>query len=174
MWSPHYLHDAVLELRGAGEEDRGGQQTHVPPLVGLALSSALPPRLARWLEAACGPDQALSLLGQPGPVPITDSRLFICPCGGRKDSEAWSAATPSWLSPGMHSRIYYRICGKLRFDFLKSPSSQIFSLSPMVFKAVAEGKPWLSPWFSAGFSPCFPLSLLCSFLVSVLRHQVIS
>lgn len=82
MWSPHYLHDAILELRGAGEEDRGGQQTHVPPLVGLALSSALPPRLARWLEAAYGPDQALSLLGQPGPVPITDSRLFICPCGG--------------------------------------------------------------------------------------------
>lgn len=150
------MHDAVLKLRGAGEEDRGGQHTRVPPLMGLALSSALPPSPARWLEAACGPDQALSLLGQPGPDSIIDTHLFICPCGGRKDSETWSAALPSWLSPGMHSRIYYHICGELHFDFLKSPSSQIFSLSLMVFKAVAEGKPWLSPWFSASFSTLFP------------------
>lgn len=71
--------------------------------------------------------------------------------------------------------MHYRICGELHFDFLKSPSSQIFPLNLMVFKAVAEGKCWLSHWVSAGFSTLLPsLQSPVSPTVAVRRHQVIS
>lgn len=64
--------------------------------------------------------------------------------------------------------MYYHICSELHLDFLNSPSSWLFLLSLVVFKAVAEGKRWLSHWVSAA-SPSFCVT---SFLGAALSHQV--
>lgn len=78
---------------------------------------------------------------------------LLAPVEGEEAQGAWSGALPSKLSPGMH----YRICGELHFDFLKSPSSWLFLPSPMVLKAVAEGKPWVSATSPSFCGPsCIP------------------
>lgn len=150
MVNPVTWRDVTLEVRGAVEEDRGSQ---IAPL----LCSSF--RLSRWLEAARSPAQALPLLNQPGPVPVTELPLSRVK---RLRGPGAEGAQPLWLSPGTH----YRICGELHFDFLKSPSSWLLLLSLLVFRAAGGGKLWLSHWVSVGFSILFssPQSLTGVFL----------
>lgn len=122
--------DVTLELRGAGEGDRGSQKTSL--LLCTCLSPPFSPRLHADL---CRLPLGSANLDQ---VPPRTPFCFLAPVECEEAQGARSGVPrTSWLSPGMH----YSICGELHFDFLQLPALWLFLLSLVVFKAVAEGLP---------------------------------